>query len=160
MELVTLTTQYRICKYPSELSASDVEILEVASGMLDYAYAPYSGFHVGAAIRLADGKIYPGSNQENASYPLCMCGERVALYNASANSPGIAPETLAIVVRNPKKAVLIPASPCGACRQVISEYENRYGQPIRILLKAESDDVFELRSVAELLPLGFNDSYL
>jgi cytidine deaminase len=160
MELVTLTTQYRIYKYPSELSAGDIEILEVASRMLDHAYAPYSGFHVGAGVRLVDGKIYPGSNQENASYPLCMCGERVALYNASANSPGIALETLAIVVRNPKKAVLVPASPCGACRQVISEYENRYGQPIRILLKAESDKVFELRSVAELLPLGFNDSYL
>lgn len=160
MNTTRIITEYKTLIYPDDLTSDDKALLDAATKMLDFAYAPYSGFHVGAALRLNNGEIFPGCNQENASYPLCMCGERVALYNAAANRPNHPVHTLAIVVRNPGNPVESPASPCGACRQVITEYETKYGQPIRLLLKAESNIVYALPSGASLLPLGFNNSYL
>ena len=152
--------EFWVYKHSVELPELDMALIGEAHKMLDSAYAPYSNFHVGAAARLVDGSIYTGANQENASYPLCMCGERVALYNAAVYKPGVAVDTLAILVRNPNKPVLTPASPCGACRQVIAEFEGRYNHPIRILLKAESDMIYEFHSGGDLLPLGFNGSFL
>ena len=143
-----------------ELNLLDKTLIDKAVAMTYVAYAPYSGFLVGAAAQLANGVVLGGCNQENASYPLCMCGERVALYNAAANYPTEAVVTLAIVARNPKKKLLQPVSPCGACRQVIAEYESRYGSDIRIILKGETDDIIEFDSIKELLPYGFNHTYL
>lgn len=143
-----------------ELNTLDKALIDKAVSMTDSAYAPYSGFLVGAAVQLENGVVLGGCNQENASYPLCMCGERVALYNAAANYPTIAVDTLAIVARNPKKKLTQPVSPCGACRQVIAEYESRYGTDIRILLKGETDEVIEFSSIKELLPYGFDDTFL
>lgn len=143
-----------------ELNDLDKALIDKAVSMTYTAYAPYSGFLVGAAAQLTNGVILGGSNQENASYPLCMCGERVALYNAAANYPEVSIDTLAIVARNPKKKLTQPVSPCGACRQVISEYESRYGSDIRIILKGETDDVIEFSTIKELLPYGFDDTFL
>lgn len=143
-----------------EMSNDDRQLMLTAIAQLEKAYAPYSQFHVGAAARLLDGEIFIGSNQENASYPLCMCGERVALYNAAANKPEIPVEALAITIKNQKSTIDKPVSPCGACRQVISEYEFRHNHKIRILLKSDGDEVYELDSVADLLPMGFNGSFL
>ena len=154
------TFTVKIYENSSELSTPDNLLITLATKMLDHAYAPYSNFHVGSAARLTNGESFVGCNQENASYPLCMCGERVALYNAGANQPLIPVEALAIVVRNLKMPVLKPASPCGACRQVIYEFEMKHKHPIRILLKADGPEIYEIPSAADLLPLGFNDSYL
>lgn len=145
--------------YP-DLSLLDKTLIDKAVAMTDAAYAPYSGFLVGAAAQLSNGVVLGGCNQENASYPLCMCGERVALYNAAANYPNESVVTLAIVARNPKKKLTQPVSPCGACRQVIAEYESRYKSDIRILLKGETDDIIEFKSIKELLPYGFDDTFL
>lgn len=144
----------------SELSVSDQSLLTLAFEQLDKAYAPYSKFYVGAALELEDGKRFIGSNQENASYPLCMCAERVALYNAGSNEPNLAIRTIAIVARNETSKILEPIPPCGACRQVISEYENRHNSPIRILLQSEGSSVYEFSSIKALLPLGFNQEFL
>lgn len=145
--------------YP-DLSLLDKTLIDKAVAMTDAAYAPYSGFLVGAAAQLSNGVVLGGCNQENASYPLCMCGERVALYNAAANYPNESVVTLAIVARNPKKKLTQPVSPCGACRQVIAEYESRYKSDIRILLKGETDDIIAFKSIKELLPYGFDDTFL
>ncbi|MBK9149607.1 MAG: cytidine deaminase [Saprospiraceae bacterium] len=160
MKFEHINVKYKVYQHSVELSELDMALIGEAIKMLDFAYAPYSNFHVGAAARLTDGSIYTGTNQENASYPLCMCAERVALYNAAVHKPSTGVDALAIVVRNPHNPVMTPASPCGACRQVIAEFENRYNHPIRLLLKAESDVIFEFDNMSDLLPLGFNGSFL
>jgi cytidine deaminase len=160
MRTVTESFDYTVYASINELSEKDRALMLLATQQLDNAYAPYSNFHVGAAVRLIDGDTYIGSNQENASYPLCMCGERVALYNAGSNKPNVAVESLAITIKNQKMKIEKPVSPCGACRQVISEYEFRHKSPIRILLKSDSPEVYELKSVSDILPLGFNGTFL
>lgn len=160
MELIQHSFEYKRYQTMEALTPQDREMMLLAIDQLSVAYAPYSRFQVGAAVRLTNQVLCPGSNQENASYPLCMCGERVALYNASANYPGVAPEAIAITIRNEKMPILKPVSPCGACRQVIAEYEFRYQRPIRLLLKSDGPDIIELASVKELLPLGFDGSFL
>ena len=123
------------------LSPEDQDLLRRATENQQKAYAPYSEFLVGAALVTAQDKIVGGANQENASYPLCMCGERVALYNSAVQFPGVEIATIAIVVRG-KKPMASPAPPCGACLQVIREFEYRQNEkPIRLLLKADSDRV-------------------
>lgn len=146
--------------HTDQLDHGDQELLRIAHENLDLAYAPYSGFHVGVAIRTSKGHVASGANQENASYPLCMCGERVALYNSAILFPGEEVETIAIVVRG-KKPVSSPAPPCGACLQVISEFEARQGgKGIRLLLKATGDEIWEVPSVRTLLPVSFDGSFL
>lgn len=160
MEILKIKASIRVHNDEKSLDSKDRELLEFATGQLENAYAPYSGFRVGAAVRLADGTMFPGCNQENASYSLCMCGERVALYNAASMSPKVSPECLAIVIKNEKKPITTPVSPCGACRQVIAEFEQRYQTVIRILLKSDASKIYELRSVSDILPLGFDSSFL
>lgn len=143
-----------------ELSQQDQTLLDTARQQTAKSYAPYSGFYVGAALRMPDGEVFTGNNQENAAYPLCMCGERVALYSAGNARPNEKIDTLAIVVTNDKKDVAEPAAPCGACRQVISEFESRGGGPIRILLKADGPTVLEILSIGDILPLSFNAEFL
>ncbi|MBK9257400.1 MAG: cytidine deaminase [Saprospiraceae bacterium] len=160
MREIRSETIIKIISSVDELTEQDKELISTAESMLKRAYAPYSHFHVGAAVRLTNGEIYVGCNQENASYPLCMCGERVALYNAGANRPDVPVETLAILVQNQKQPVPEPASPCGACRQVIYEFEMRHNHPIRILLKADGKEIYEIPSGKHLLPMGFDSSFL
>lgn len=150
----------KIYKDLSELSNEDQKLLKKAIEQLDYAYAPYSEFYVGSALRLKSSKIYVGSNQENASYPLCMCGERVALYNAIANEPKGIIEAIVITAKNPKKKLEVPVAPCGACRQVMVEFENRQKLPYRILLKVDGAEVYEFKSAKDLLPFSFDGSFL
>ncbi len=160
MEIIRSHFEYKIYQSLDELLTDDKELMLIAVAQLKNAYAPYSKFHVGAAVRLNDRSVYVGSNQENASYPLCMCGERVALYNAAANNSNEPVESLAITIKNQNMVIEKPVSPCGACRQVIAEYEFRHNQSIRILLKSDSPQVYEIRSVADILPLGFNGTFL
>lgn len=121
-----------------------------------HAYAPYSRFMVGAALLLEDGTRIPGGNQENASYPLCMCAERVALYAAAALRPGKKILQLAVTARRQEERELVPATPCGGCRQVIFEFEQRQNSPIRILLMGPGRKYHLFDSAARLLPLAFD----
>lgn len=124
------------------------------------AYAPYSRFLVGAALMLEDGTCLMGGNQENASYPLCMCAERVALYAASAVHPGKKITQLAVVAHRMNEQELVPATPCGACRQVIFEFEQRQSDPIRISLFGPGRKYYQFPSAAALLPLAFDRNSL
>ena len=142
------------------LDYPDQELLKFASEAMDLSYSPYSNFKVGAAVRLDNGSIVLGANQENASYPLCICGERVALFNSSINYPDHIIQDLAIVAHNENLFIPKPVSPCGACRQVIIEYELRQNSDIRLLLKGDGNEVYEFLSGKKLLPFGFDNSYL
>jgi len=144
----------------SSIPSQAVTLLQEAEKMLSVAYAPYSNFLVGAAALMEDGSIHHGCNQENASYPLCICGERVALYNSHVNAPGVKVISLAIIAKNPEKKLESPVSPCGACRQVIAEFEQKQDAPIEIYLKGETDEVFYLKDSSALLPYQFSGKVL
>ena len=141
------------------LEAEDQEILSHATTSLDLAYAPYSKFRVGAALRSDTGQIVIGANQENASYSLCICGERVALFSKAVQFPNESVVSLAIRVSG-SKPINRPAPPCGACLQVISEFELRQNGPIKILLQGDTDEVLYFDSVKDLLPVQFDGSFL
>lgn len=139
-----------------ELSPQDQELVQAAIKATKNAYANYSRFYVGAALRLENGKIVIGANQENAAFPSGLCAERTAVFAAQANYPDSPIETLAIAGRNEKGVLPNPITPCGACRQVILEIEDRYKKPIKILLYG-TQKIYCVRSVKDLLPLSFVD---
>ena len=134
-----------------ELPAQEKELVAKAEAAAKSAYAPYSKFKVGAAVLLDNGKIIYGSNQENASYPLGLCAERVALFAASAQNPGIKITGIAVTSSSEN-----PSSPCGACRQVMAEYESLHKNQMRILLKGASEKIIATNGVKNLLPLMFS----
>ncbi|UCE70692.1 MAG: cytidine deaminase [Flavobacteriaceae bacterium] len=144
----------------AELSPADLDLLKKARQAREGAYAPYSGFKVGAAVLLESGQIVIGNNQENASYPSGLCAERVAVFQAGARFPDSRIKSIAITATGRVARLEIPAAPCGNCRQSILEYEARQGEPIRILMQGEAGVIYECPSVASLLPLGFDGSFL
>ncbi len=137
-----------------QLAEEDRELLHRAGEMVGKAYAPYSGFRVGAALRLEDGTIVTGSNQENAAYPSGLCAERVAVFAAAANYPDKAIESLAITA-DARQKVDHPVAPCGACRQAILEYEHKFKHPVRLILRGATGKIVILDSVRSLLPFQF-----
>ena len=139
-----------------ELSDDERKLVETAIKATDNSNAKYSHFRVGAALLLADGSVVIGANQENAVFPLGLCAERTAIFAAQAQRPDQAPIKLAIAARNDNGLVATPVSPCGSCRQVILEMEERYKQPVRILLYG-TNGVYAINSVRDLLPLCFLD---
>ena len=144
----------------NELQLSDRELLEASEEALKAAYAPYSEFKVGAALRLEDGTVVIGSNQENASFPSGLCAERVAVFQAGARFPGKTIETIAISVHSSADLPAKPAAPCGNCRQAIYEYEMRQKAPIRYLMQGQNGTIYECPSTQAILPLGFEGSQL
>lgn len=144
---------------PEELNDDDRQLVEIAKKMTNTSYAPYSQFHVGAALRLADGQIFRGSNQENAAYPVGLCAERTAFFAASAQAPDVPPVSIAIAAWTHGDFIAQPAAPCGMCRQALLEAETRFQQPIRVLLYG-TEGVYVIPSFKELLPLNFDGSEL
>lgn len=140
-----------------ELTADERSLVERAYEATRNAYARYSQFYVGAAVRLADGTVFIGANQENAAFPSGLCAERTAIFAAQANRPDQPIQMLAIAARNVAGLLKEPVTPCGACRQVMLEIEDRYQQPVEILLYGESG-VYRIASVKDLLPLSFVDA--
>lgn len=155
-----LSFEIKVYRDMGELSGADQELMRAAMAARDNAYAPYSGFQVGAALLLEDGVVVTGNNQENASYPSGLCAERVAVFHAGASYPGHRMKALAICAFSPKYPVRRPVAPCGNCRQVLSEYEGRQGLPIRLLFMGGEGEVFECASVADILPFGFTKDHL
>lgn len=141
-----------------ELTETERHLADRAIEAARQAYAPYSRFHVGAAALLANGEIVSGSNQENAAYPSGLCAERVTVFYAGARYPDTPVRTLAVtaMVDGEIKAAI---APCGACRQVLLETEQRYGSPIRILLCGK-EKVIAFSSAADLLPFCFGKADL
>lgn len=143
-----------------ELGESYKELMSLAVNARKKAYAPYSKFSVGAAVLMENNEILEGNNQENACYPAGLCAERVAIFYAGAKYPGIRIRAIAISAAALDHKVSNPVAPCGSCRQAISEYEFKQKEPIKILFMGETGKVITCNSVADLLPLGFNSSYL
>lgn len=140
-----------------ELSDSEQELVRSAIKATHNAYANYSRFYVGAALRLANGQIVIGANQENAAFPSGLCAERSAIFAAQSQQPEQPITTLAIAASNDEGLLKDPITPCGACRQVILEMEDRYKRPVRILLFG-ARAVYAVNSVKDLLPLSFVDA--
>ena len=152
----SLTVAYTEVSRISELTEADRQLLNEAWEACELAYAPYSNFHVGAALILANEIIFKGNNQENAAYPSGICAERVAVFSASSQYPGLPIKSMAVVAKTDVFNLSIPVTPCGACRQVIAEYETLSGEPIRILLQGNSDKIWIIEGIANLLPLMFH----
>ncbi len=159
MKKHVFTTTFTEYADDSELAASDLELLQSARAAAKNAYAPYSNFFVGAALRLENDVIVKGNNQENAAYPSGLCAERVAIFSAGANYPEQAINAIAICCVTENKTGK-PFSPCGGCRQVLGEYENRHGKPMRIILGGLKGISFVIESVKDLLPLAFEGEVL
>jgi cytidine deaminase len=160
MKKIKLEMPVTIYETMDELPTTHQDVFDAAYAALDDAYAPYSKFHVGVGMRLENGTIIKGANQENAAYPMCLCAERVALGTASMQHKGVAIQVMAIVVRNISKLIETPAAPCGSCRQAIYEMEQRQKEGITILLRGEVGPIWEIPSGNHLLPLSFNSDFL
>lgn len=139
-----------------DLTPAEHTAWQAARDATAHAYAPYSGFHVGAALLLADGTIFSGSNQENAAYPSGLCAERTALFGLAAARAGHAPIVSMAVAARPAVGNFGMAFPCGACRQVMLEYETRQGEPITLLLPSRTGTILRFPSLALLLPFNFS----
>lgn len=137
-----------------ELSKEERELVESAIAATDHAYAKYSNFKVGAAIRLSDGSVMIGANQENAAFPSGLCAERTAIFAAQAQYPEKAITMLAVAARNENGLLKEPVTPCGSCRQVMLEVEDRYQQPMKVLLYG-TDGVYVIDSAKDMVPLSF-----
>jgi len=150
---------YNVYDDKAQLSPDDVHLIDEAMRASSLAYAPYSQFKVGAAIRIQNGNVIVGSNQENGAFPIGQCAERVALYNL-VHQLGRQPiDSIAIMVDNENQKK--PTSPCGSCRQVLNEYRSFQTTPIRLLLAvANGNEVYEINDVKDLLPFAFDGSFL
>lgn len=155
-----LTIKYSITDNAEDLESADKLLLDKAKSTAKHAYAPYSGFRVGAALRLDNQEIITGNNQENAAYPSGLCAERVAIFAASSKNPDAIIECIAITIDTDSKKVTDPVPPCGACRQVIAEYEKKQGKEIRIIFSGETGKIVQVEGINSLLPLSFNSNNL
>ena len=142
------------------LSAEDAVLIAKAREAIGNAYAPYSGFHVAAAILLDNGVIVTGTNQENAAYPSGMCAERVALYSFAAQYPGVTITRMVVVANRGNEPGLVPATSCGSCRQVMLEFEHRQPKPYPVVMCYSDDEWIIARSAESLLPYSFKKSNL
>jgi cytidine deaminase len=143
-----------------QLPSSDLSLLHEARQAANNSYAPYSEFHVGAAVLLENGIVVKGSNQENASYPLGLCAERVAIFHANSAYPGVKIRAVAITASAQYFVTQSPITPCGACRQVMAEVENRQAAPIRIIMSGQKGLTQIVDGIKNLLPLSFKEEKL
>ncbi len=160
MKSISITSTLEVYDSFSELPQDVQNLMKQAVETRNTAYAPYSKFRVGAAILLENNEVITGSNQENASYPSGLCAERTAIYYAGAKFPNTPMLRIAISASSLEFEVKNPVPPCGACRQAIAEYEILQKQPIEIFFMGETGKVVKSNSLKELLPLGFDNSYL
>ena len=150
-----ITIDYVAYASVDEMEPRDRELVAAALEARKGSYSPYSKFRVGAALRLSDGTVLKGANQENIAYPSGLCAERTVMFYAGANYPGIPFDTLAVAGGNGDEVCEMPAAPCGACRQVMAEYQKLYGQPLKIILIG-TQTIYKFSRVDDILPLIFD----
>lgn len=155
MKKATISFGYEVYESTAELNAADALLAEAARSITEKAYAPYSNFLVGAVARLINGETVSGTNQENASYPVGICAERVLLSAASVLHTNVPIDTIAISYHNLNGESDNPVSPCGMCRQALKEYEDRTSKPIRLILTGMTGKVFVIERSSQLLPFSF-----
>jgi len=158
MESKIIETKIEIYRF-EELNPKYQDLLNRAKEQVFKSYAPYSEFHVGAAIYLANGEIVTGSNQENSAYPSGLCAERTAMFYANAMYPDVPVEILAIAAYTNGSFLEEPITPCGACRQVLLETETRFKKPFTVLLYG-TQQIYKIDGIAQLLPLCFGADVL
>lgn len=151
---------YKVFNSIEELPEDQRWLLNEAREVTEQAYAPYSNFKVGAIARLANGEIVAGTNQENASFPVGLCAERVLLASVSSLYPKVPIETIAISYKGEGHASDHPVSPCGICRQSLQEFESRVNHPIQLILGGMHGPVHVIDTASRLLPLAFTSSEL
>lgn len=144
----------------SDLNEKDAWLLNEARQITEQAYAPYSNFHVGAVAILENGEIVAGTNQENASYPVGICAERVLLGSAATINPGIPIKAMAVSYKSKEADSDHPISPCGMCRQALLEYETRTKKPFRLILGGQEGKIHIIKSARHLLPFAFTSDEL
>lgn len=142
------------------LDQPDQQLIQAAKKALEGSYSPYSKFQVGAAARLTNGTIVTGFNIENASYPVCLCAEQTTMSAVKTQHPGEHIESFAISVKSAHATVDEPATPCGKCRQLLSEQERVNGAPIRLILQGEIGPIWIFKRVNDLLPFSFTGEWL
>lgn len=142
-----------------ELSAEEQRLVDAAREATLRSYAPYSHFSVGAAVLLENGETVSGTNQENAVYPSGLCAERTTLFYANSRYPTAAVVALAIAARNEAGLLSRPLPPCGACRQVMLETEQRFGRPMTLLMSG-TEEIYRINGVQHLLPFAFDSEFL
>ncbi len=139
----------------NDMEEEDRTLLDRAREAINSAYAPYSAYHVGAAVLLANGKVFTGNNQENVAYPSGICAERVALFYASAQYPEVPVKAIAVSAKAKGFTVHSPVTPCGSCRQVMAESENRFNNKLKLIMRGENGKINVVHGVSNLLPLMF-----
>ena len=160
MESINVNSIFTSFQSSDQLSTEDQKLLNKAIDARDRAYAPYSGFSVGAAVLLDNGTIITGNNQENAAYPSGMCAERVAVWSALSQFPGVKLNKVFISARSENKLVDRPVSPCGSCRQTLAEYETKQNQSIEVFFTGETGVILKAGSIRALLPFMFDNTLL
>lgn len=160
MKKIALNTTLTVFENKEKLPEPVKLLMQAAVEAREHAYAPYSRFRVGVALALENGTVITGNNQENASYPSGLCAERVAIYYAGANYPGVKIKAMAVSAASEKNKITEPISPCGACRQAIAEYEINQESPIHIYFMGETGPVMKADSLKDLLPFLFEKSLL
>ena len=156
IKIVTKVLEYTNIE---EVDSADRELIIAAQESCANAYAPYSKFKVGAALRLDDGTIILGTNIENAAFPSGICAERSAIYSAASNHPFSKPVAIAIAAMNEDGLTTDPVPPCGNCRQVIAEEELRNKQNLRVILSGKSK-ILIIEKGGDLLPIQFSQNAL
>lgn len=160
MEVKEVRITFQEYENEKELSQEEQELLEKAFHAINHSYAPYSEFHVGAAVLLEDGTIVTGSNQENAAYPSGLCAERVALFYAQSQYPGVPVKAMAVSAKSDHFQIKTPITPCGSCRQVIVEVEQRQKEKMKIIMQGEEGPVHVVNGIEALLPFSFHEEQL
>lgn len=160
MKTIQLISEIKVYESRDEIPDEITRLLRIAQEAAGRAYAQYSHFQVGAAILMNNGEIITGNNQENAVYPCGLCAERTTAFAASARYPEVPFCKIAITAINPVSPLKEPVSPCGSCRQVLFEYEQKFGQPIEVILSGQEGPVYIFKSVADLLPYTFHAGFL
>lgn len=160
MKKKDITISYSEYESIEELSNDDHLLLVRSQKAVESAYAPYSTYHVGAAVLLENGEIITGSNQENAAYPSGLCAERVALFYASSQYPDVPVKSIAISARAREFKINSPVTPCGSCRQVMAETENRFGNSLRLIMRGGNGNIIIIDGVKNILPLMFQANEL
>lgn len=149
-------------EYPTlnELDINDQSLCREAVKAMANSHSPYSKFRVGAALRLQSGKIILGSNQENVAYPSGLCAERVALFHWGANHPDDPIESIAITAHTHEFKILKPVTPCGACLQVLAEYEKKQNKPVKVILFCNDGPAWVTNGIESFLPFLFFEDRL
>jgi cytidine deaminase len=143
-----------------ELAEADRDLCIRAEEALTSSYSPYSKFKVGTAILLEGGDVVLGSNQENVAYPSGLCAERVALFTIGATEPGAVIKTMAITAHTDAFVIDKPVTSCGACLQVMAEFEQRQGAEIEVLFYCLNGEIWKVKGVQSLLPFAFVENRL